>query len=56
MRPLGRIAFHLFGLLMVAYFTLPMVVAVLMSFTPFAVPAHADDRVVGDWSFCFTNC
>lgn len=34
MRPLGRIVFHLFGLLMVAYFTLPMVVAVLMSFTP----------------------
>ena len=34
MRSPGRIAFHLFGLLMVAYFTLPMIVAVLMSFTP----------------------
>lgn len=33
-RRLGRFAFHSFALLVVAYFTLPMVVAVLMSFTP----------------------
>lgn len=31
---LGRWAFHLFALLVAAYFTLPMVVAVMMSFTP----------------------
>jgi len=31
---LGRYVFHLFAFLVVAYFTLPMVVAVLMSFTP----------------------
>jgi len=30
----GRIAFHLFALLVVVYFTLPMIVAVLTSFTP----------------------
>ncbi len=34
MRPLGRYIFHIFALLMVGYFTLPMIVAVLMSFTP----------------------
>ena len=34
MRILGRFAFHLFAVLMVVYFTLPMIVAVLMSFTP----------------------
>lgn len=34
MKRLGRFAFHLFAILMMAYFTLPMVVAVLMSFTP----------------------
>ncbi|MEM7224348.1 MAG: ABC transporter permease [Pseudomonadota bacterium] len=34
MRPLGRAAFHAFALLMVIYFTLPMIIAVLMSFTP----------------------
>jgi ABC-type spermidine/putrescine transport system permease subunit II len=34
MRILGRYVFHLFAILMVAYFTLPMIVAVLMSFTP----------------------
>ena len=30
----GRILFHIFAFLMVVYFTLPMIVAVLMSFTP----------------------
>jgi ABC-type spermidine/putrescine transport system permease subunit II len=34
MRLLGRYVFHIFALLMVVYFTLPMIVAVLMSFTP----------------------
>ena len=34
MRTLGRYVFHIFALLMVGYFTLPMIVAVLMSFTP----------------------
>jgi len=33
-RTLGNITFHLFGLLLVTYFTLPMVIAVLMSFGP----------------------
>jgi ABC-type spermidine/putrescine transport system permease subunit II len=31
---LGRYFFHLFAFVVIAYFTLPMVVAVLMSFTP----------------------
>ena len=30
----GRIVFHIFAFLMVVYFTLPMIVAVMMSFTP----------------------
>ena len=34
LRTTGRIAFNVFAILMVVYFTLPMVVAVLMSFTP----------------------
>lgn len=34
MKRLGHFIFHLFAVLMLAYFTLPMVVAVLMSFTP----------------------
>ena len=33
-RTAGNVIFHLFGLLLVTYFTLPMVVAVLMSFGP----------------------
>jgi ABC-type spermidine/putrescine transport system permease subunit II len=33
-RRLGRYLFHAFAVLMVTYFTLPMVIAVLMSFTP----------------------
>ena len=34
MRTLGRYAFHAFAALMVVYFTAPMIIAVLMSFTP----------------------
>ena len=34
MRRFGRYAFHAFALLMMVYFTLPMVIAVMMSFTP----------------------
>ncbi len=33
-RTAGKLIFHLFGLLLITYFTLPMVVAVLMSFGP----------------------
>ncbi len=34
LRKTGRILFHFFAFLMVVYFTLPMIVAVMMSFTP----------------------
>ena len=34
LRKLGRIGFHIFAFLMVVYFTLPMIIAVMMSFTP----------------------
>ena len=34
MRFLGRQAFHVFAFLMMVYFTLPMIIAVMMSFTP----------------------
>jgi ABC-type spermidine/putrescine transport system permease subunit II len=34
MRRMGEIAFHLFALLIVGYFLLPVVIAVMMSFTP----------------------
>ena len=34
MKLLGKLSFHLFAALMVIYFTAPMIVAVLMSFTP----------------------
>ncbi|MGI9303886.1 MAG: ABC transporter permease [Gammaproteobacteria bacterium] len=34
MKPTGRVLFHAFALLMVVYFTLPLIIAVLMSFTP----------------------
>lgn len=34
MRRAGRLAFHAFALLMVVYFTLPMILVILMSFSP----------------------
>jgi ABC-type spermidine/putrescine transport system permease subunit II len=34
LRKIGRYGFHLFAFLMVVYFTLPMIIAVMMSFTP----------------------
>ena len=55
MRLLGRYAFHIFALLMVIYFTAPMVIAVMMSFTPSRFLRLPTDKWSLRWYEAFFN-